>query len=423
MAVSLSLCAIILLIFGYDRLNGYIKYPEFTDFRVIFILFVSVLCWGFIQTIQGLPSVLLHPAWDELSTYLEYKVNGTIGVNKFESRSELLWYIIYAIVFISAFVVGRSRTAIKRTTYGFLILQFIFGLFSIYLLTVHKDSIFQLYNNGYPGVLSSSFINRNSYAGFVGIGVCLSAATLIATYQNIVLESNGSGNIINFVLRSPHRITLFIFSLLTIFLILILLGTQSRAGISTAILGIFFIFIVAFKDKIFKPKILISFGLSIFVILAFLSNTDIVRRLQPHKLVNDFEIRLALFELNIRTFLDRPFLGTGLGTYADVVPKFMGERDVHELVLTSAHNTYIELLIEFGLLGALPLFALSFLIVRYSIGGGRMKHNAIPLALSGITLQLAIHSIVDFTLEIPANVIAVLLLFGLSSGMRYYSER
>jgi O-antigen ligase len=104
-------------------------------------------------------------------------------------------------------------------------------------------------------------------------------------------------------------------------------------------------------------------------------------------------------------FLKRPILGWGLGTFPVVYPEF--RTFYTNFFVNEAHNDYLQLLVEMGLLGFGTM--LWFLVTLYTRAFKKITHwtseisGAVTLAcvlgLSGIL----VHSAVDFNLQIPAN--------------------
>jgi O-antigen ligase len=104
-------------------------------------------------------------------------------------------------------------------------------------------------------------------------------------------------------------------------------------------------------------------------------------------------------------FLKKPVIGWGLGTFPIVYPEF--RTFYTNFFVNEAHNDYLQLLVETGLLGfATMIWFVATVYVRaakkignwHSETGGAVT-LACVLGLSGIL----VHSAVDFNLQIPAN--------------------
>jgi O-antigen ligase len=117
------------------------------------------------------------------------------------------------------------------------------------------------------------------------------------------------------------------------------------------------------------------------------------------------DIRTYINRDGLRMFLKKPVLGWGLGTFPIVYPEF--RTFYTNFFVNEAHNDYLQLLVEMGLLGFATM--VWFVVTLYARAFRKIKHwptemsGAVTLAcvlgLSGIL----VHSAVDFNLQIPAN--------------------
>jgi O-antigen ligase len=117
------------------------------------------------------------------------------------------------------------------------------------------------------------------------------------------------------------------------------------------------------------------------------------------------DIRSSIDRDGLRMFLSRPMFGWGVGAFPIVYPRF--RTFYTNFFVNEAHNDYLQLLIEMGLLGFATMGWFVVTVYRRAIkkiGGwtgdvsGAMT-LACLLGFSGIL----VHSAVDFNLQIPAN--------------------
>ncbi|HUX68195.1 MAG TPA: O-antigen ligase family protein [Terriglobales bacterium] len=138
----------------------------------------------------------------------------------------------------------------------------------------------------------------------------------------------------------------------------------------------------------------------------------------------DFAQRLLLDQSTLAMFRERPLFGWGLGTWADVYPLFA--RFNSTAVYAFAHNDYLQLLAETGLAGA------ACVLLFWTLWGGEWARAlrrwpppaadpaaaALPLAAALGCLGLLVHSLVDFNLHIPANLLLFFVLAALALPSR-----
>lgn len=119
-------------------------------------------------------------------------------------------------------------------------------------------------------------------------------------------------------------------------------------------------------------------------------------------------------------FLDHPVAGVGLGAFPTAYPAY-GRSSVRNERLEQAHNDYLQLLADTGLVGG--LIGLWFLIeilrrARKQFGAFRhLRSQDRALMLGGYiaTLGIGVHSFLDFNLQIAANALLFLLVIALAA--------
>jgi O-antigen ligase len=116
-------------------------------------------------------------------------------------------------------------------------------------------------------------------------------------------------------------------------------------------------------------------------------------------------MRFSIDRDAVRMFRQRPVLGWGLGTFPVVYPQFRSFYT--NFFVNEAHNDYLQLLSEMGLLGFGTMIWFFVVLLR----GIPRKIQHWPSNVSGaVTLACAlgisgilVHSLIDFNLQIPAN--------------------
>jgi O-antigen ligase len=96
-------------------------------------------------------------------------------------------------------------------------------------------------------------------------------------------------------------------------------------------------------------------------------------------------------------------LGSGLGTFTAVYPRYEDPAMIQRVYINHAHNDYLELLLELGLAGLVPFAAF---LVWWSRSFARIwfDETASPFAFAGAIASgtILIHSIVDYPLRTAA---------------------
>lgn len=156
-----------------------------------------------------------------------------------------------------------------------------------------------------------------------------------------------------------------------------------------------------------------AIGIAVFLaivvaVLAWIGGPELAKRIASagpghSEIAND--IRSYINRDGLHMFLRKPILGWGLGTFPIVYPQF--RTFYTNFFVNEAHNDYLQLLVEMGLLGFGMMIWFVITLYRRAI----KKLRDWPSDVSGaVTLAcllgmsgILVHSTVDFNLQIPAN--------------------
>jgi O-antigen ligase len=135
-------------------------------------------------------------------------------------------------------------------------------------------------------------------------------------------------------------------------------------------------------------------------------------------------VRVDLWSAALKQWSLQPFIGTGAGTYLFFGRQFRTDQVQNDPV--EVYNDYLQLLAEYGTVGALA-FALFFIAhmrrgwrgfrrlgpMRVAVSS-RLFSNALAVNIGAISAVAAylIHSFVDFNLHVPANALLLAFVFG-----------
>jgi O-antigen ligase len=240
------------------------------------------------------------------------------------------------------------------------------------------------------GWIYGPYVNHNHYAGLmemlVPIPLVLSLTRLASSKARAAAASAAAVMVGTIFLSGSRGGMLAIVAELVI--LAVLLAKQKR-GLRTAIgIGIFMALVIG--------------------ILAWIGGGELSRRIatvSPERSEITTDLRANINRDGLRMFLKKPVLGWGLGAFPVVYPQF--RTFYTNFFVNEAHNDYLQLLVEMGVLGFGIM--LWFLITLYrraikKIGKWETEMSgavalACLLGLSGIL----VHSAVDFNLQIPAN--------------------
>ncbi|KQN74988.1 O-antigen ligase family protein [Devosia sp. Leaf64] len=344
---------------------------------------------------------------------------GTITTDTISTAPGATWLMLIRIAAYGLFFVLALQAGAREKRSGLMLGVIFWGIvvhagFSLIQLTQFGDTILGLPKIAYMGVATGTFINRNSFATFLAMGLSVGIAILPAI---ITAKRARNETVMDKIFRlSFHVAGLFV-------IMIALLATQSRMGLFAGLLGAFVVLLLVLKYsrywKILIPAaLLLGVAVSLLVIWTF-GQGVITRALD---LEGSSENRLEIYAQVWDTILTRPWIGYGGGAFSLFFPAFFGPPLSLVGFYDKAHNTYLALFSELGIPAGSLLIIASFILfgrIFWSQMTG-LTLNPARLAAIGVMLTCAIHSLVDFSLEIQANtfLFVAIAALGLAASMR-----
>jgi O-antigen ligase len=127
----------------------------------------------------------------------------------------------------------------------------------------------------------------------------------------------------------------------------------------------------------------------------------------------------------LRMIAAYPVFGAGLGTYETAFLKYQTSGVDH--TFSFAHNDYLQLFAELGTVGFLILLAIIVPVAARAFRAARHGRDwnarCLGLGCAGSITAIALHSLADFNLYIPANALLLAWICGLSAGLPLRSGR
>lgn len=128
--------------------------------------------------------------------------------------------------------------------------------------------------------------------------------------------------------------------------------------------------------------------------------------------------RLSIWSDTLKIFSSKPILGAGLGAYETVYPIYT--RGDGFMVIQYAHNDYLQLLADAGIVGGIAGLWFLVLLFRAIARGTRSADPmlaGLAVGCGGGIFAILVHSLFDFNLQIPSNCLLFLLLSAVVVGI------
>jgi O-antigen ligase len=252
------------------------------------------------------------------------------------------------------------------------------------------------------------FVNRNHFAGWMVMAVSLGLGYWCGCLERARRRSPiGSARDLALWLSAREGSTLALAALAIATLAASLVWTMSRSGIFSFGIAVgCFSWLVARRPGVPGSWRVAWVGALVLLFLAGVSWRGVDRLASRYGEVGDVESRFGAWHDAWQVVHDFPLVGTGLNTFDTAMLFYQhSNRPYH---LGSAHNDYLQLLAEGGLLLAAPAgIALVVLTtaIRRNLHDARRESRGYWIR-SGASIGLigiAVQEVVDFSLQIPAN--------------------
>lgn len=269
----------------------------------------------------------------------------------------------------------------------------------------------------YLGSLTGTFVNRNSFATFIGFGLILGLA--IALERGERLKNEQAGNSRGRFLIGEWLEVAVLWLVLAMILAALLM-TQSRLGILSVVAGgVAMLMALRVTGRVSPLRLIVEMAVVVVGLVAAalaLGARGIVERTLFVGV--DSGIRADIYATVLDMIRMRPLTGFGSDAFAIAFDMFRAPPILAAVEYDLAHNTYLALWSESGLIvGSIPivltLLAAAAIVRKLHRGEGVRMIN---LAAIGVIVQGGVHSLGDFSLEVPANVLVFLLIVGLALG-------
>ena len=375
--------------------------------------FALVVAWAFMQTTDVVPRSWWHPLWGEAAATLGVPVAGGITVDPAMSRAAILRLVTYGGVFWLAVQLGRERSRAREALVAVAVAGVLYAAYGLLVYFAGWERILWLEKWTYIGDVTATFVNRNAYGAYAGLGaLCCIALFLHALRPPRPGETRRVYDVTETVLL---RAMPFLVGVVVIGSALLL--SHSRGAFLATGIGVL-VLMAAAAGRMIRPRSALILGALIAAVglgVLGVSGGQTVERLADTVALGTDRDREELYRLTVDAIRDAPLTGHGFGAF---LPAFRMYRDPSlsaPTVWDFAHNVHLEMAMDLGLPAA-GLLYLSLAVVLAACLRGlvrRRRDQIYPaVAIAGVTL-IAMHGIVDFSAQMPAVALTLALLLGI----------
>jgi O-antigen ligase len=375
------------------------------------LLGVLLVAWIVAQSLPGGLFGLHHPLWDQAADYLGTQPIVSVSVDREASRIRLFRLLSYAGIGWVAWQVGGRRAGATLIIRAIALISTLYAAYGIVEFASANPSILWYPKWTYREDVTSTFVNRNSFATFAGLGV---VANLVLFARAMMTEVDTSSRrtiavsmIENFVSRGKWALIGFVVVGTALLL------SHSRGGSSSTLCALIGFATATALAPSLRSRQQTIFGIVLAIGCAALfltSGRGLVERWIDTSIEADG--RNDIYSSMVHAIHDNLFLGTGLGTFKSIYPMYQGA--TFDGAMDFAHNDYLENALDLGLPGTIFLFAiLAILVATCLLGVVKRRRDALfACAAVSASLLVGLHALVDFSMQIPAVAVTYMAILG-----------
>ena len=357
--------------------------------------FISLISHGLLELKKGagLPDTVSFPS--------------SLSINRYETFAAFLEVAACFLIVILTSIFFRNKERLKTGLYFIFLISFGISLFGIIQYLTWNGKIYWLK----PITVGSPFgpfVNHNHFAAFTNMAVLPLLALALYQYKEFVRHREWrtkGGLIIQFFLA---------------IMIMAILLSGSRGGIVGLLAGIIVLILILRREGEVKINMsLVSIVLlsvtALFFIIDRWTVLDTLSSLYAPLEDISLMYRFKGWGVAMQIFKDFPVAGTGFGTFSDIF--LLYRPDSMPTTFRHAHNEYIQLLTEGGVLGLfMILIPLAYFFLRFNPLVKDARDSELRYLQSGIfagIIAVLIHNTVEFNMRVPANAYLFSLMLGL----------
>ncbi len=326
--------------------------------------------------------------------------------------SRLLLYAAYGmLIFVVTQTLRRSsqlETGAKViTAYGAIV-----STFAVLQGLAPNGSLYWSLVSEQGGAIYGPYVNRNHYAGLMEMLApfpLVLAASRLTNGNRKILVAGIAALMAASVFLSGSRGGMLAFGAQMVVLTVLLVRKRQEGWKQPLMLGLFLALVIGF--------------------LVWLGGNELTQRLvsihtEAHQEISG-GVRVSIDRDGLRMLAKKPLLGWGLGTFPVVYPQFRSFYTT--FFVNQAHNDYLQMLVETGLVGF--GIAIWFLVLVFRKSAAKLNNwtettnGAMTVAALLGCVGILVHSFLDFNLQIPANAALFYVLCAIAASPALYESQ
>lgn len=350
----------------------------------------------------------------------------TLSLDVYQSRYMASLSFVYLSVFGIALLTVRNAARLDRLALVLVWSGVMQAALAAVLLSLKAEYRIFYVNISHHDAIGS-FVNRNHLAGYLCMTLSVGIGLMLARLgDGQVRYANWQARLaatLEFILSPKMRLRM-----LLIVMVIGLVLTRSRMGNGAFFSAMLIVGTVAMAlGRKNAPQTMILIAslvvIDVFVVGTWVGVEKVVDRIQgteimtsENALQESFEARSEAARTALAIVRDYPLLGTGGGSFYNIFLSYRTPQYGYAYV-DHTHNDFVEIATDFGLagLGILGLLVTSTLWTVLKVM--KKRKSSLPWGVAfGVAMSivaLAVHSTVDFNLQIPSNALTITVILAM----------
>lgn len=384
------------------------------------VLYFGVVVWVVIQAAPWTPVAWHNPVWANTAALLGTDIDGAISVVPYATETSVMRLLTYAGIFWLALQYGRSSQRAVQVYRAVAIAGLVYAAYGLAVEFSGSQTILWYEKLRYQDNLTSTFRYKNAYATYAGLGLIATVVLLVRALGRDDYSTMGPSERLRTILTLVFE---KIWPLVLTFIALVsaLLLSDSRGGFFSATVALL-VFAILLR---ISPRRALPYGKIYFAAIAvagvFFISVSGGAVFDRFAQTDENEIRTRIYDKTVDAIAGRPLSGWGANTFESVFAQYQDW--TYTTRTLRAHNEYLDNAQGMGIPATIALVVsiLSIGVLCFRGVRHRQRDNVYPAAGVAAIVLIGLHSVSDFTMQVPAVAATFALLAGVCCAQSWSS--
>ena len=393
--------------------------------RGLLLALAAVAAAILLQLLPAPPSLVraLSPSTLDVVRQLDFPFGaGLVTTHPLSIQPAQTWTALLLLASFTLLLAGTARLLSRRgaepLALSIALLGVLLALTGIVSKPLYNGKVYGFWTTEMSGSPFGPFVNKNHFAGWMLMGIPLALGVVCARISRGMRGVKPDFRHRALWLSSREASLLMLLGAGVAVMALSLVLTMSRSGMSAFALALAMTgwFVMSGRLRIGrKVTAIVYMAVVAWVVIFWVGSNTIVARFAEANW-NELNGRRGAWLDAWRVATLFPLAGTGLNTYATAM-RFFQRYDLDQLY-AQAHNDYLQLAAEGGLLVSVPVIFCIFFFARdvrrrFREDGRSSAYWIRAGAVAGI-VAIALQEIVEFSLQMPGNAALFAVMCGIA---------